>query len=66
MTHLFGRLPNDKAYIHRRGSIRDFEGLPRIEQRLDGLYVLGRGHLIPVKDMAEAEHELKELSKLNR
>jgi len=32
----------------------------------DGLYVIGRGYLIPVKDMEEAEHELRGLNKLNR
>jgi len=52
--------------IFTDGEVFETEGLPRIEQRLDGLYVLGRGYLIPVKDMEEAEYELKELSKLNR
>ena len=52
--------------IFTDGEVFETEGLPRIEQRLDGLYVIGRGHLIPVRDMEEAEHELKELNKLNR
>lgn len=35
----------------------------RTEERFDGLYVVGRGHLIPVKDKAEAEAIIKNLEK---
>lgn len=39
----------------------DTSGEPRIERRYDGLYVVGRGFLIPVEDEDEARQELERL-----
>lgn len=39
----------------------DTSGEYRIEQRADGLYVVGRGALIPVDDRAEGEWLIKSL-----
>lgn len=39
----------------------DTSGEPRIELRYDGVYVVGRGFLIPVEDEDEARSEIKRL-----
>lgn len=39
----------------------DTSGELRIERRYDGLYVVGRGWLIPVEDVEEAREELARL-----
>jgi len=48
------------------GMTFDTRGKVRIEKRSDGLYVVGGGFLIPVKDMKEAIKVKKDLQKTNR
>lgn len=39
----------------------DTSGKLRIERRSDGLYVVGNGMLIPIKDRAEGERIIQEV-----
>ena len=41
----------------------DTSGKPRITRRKDGLYVVGNGYLVPVKDEEEAQRLIEELSR---
>ena len=43
------------------GESFDTSGNPRIEKRYDGLYVLGLGNMIPVRDDTEAEQQVQNL-----
>ena len=39
----------------------DTSGPPRLEQRKDGWYVLGKGQLIPVKDIEEGVRRMRDM-----